>query len=287
MKKMIITFCILIIVSVTFVSCATIISGSRQDVSLTCSPDEARVAVFDSKNNVVFSGSTPVSANLKRGKRYRVDFTKEGFEKRTMTTGIGLNPWVFGNIFWWPLAVVDLTGAAFTVTPSRVSASLTRDPNYQQPQQQQIIVVQQQPAEPQQTSTRQSSSGTSGLVAAVEDATEQLMNSIRRGQRIAIINVESRDINMADFVAGELETILVNNRFPVVDRSELDKIRREQNLQLGGEIDMNTMVNVGKFAGAEIIITGSITGTGELRRLRLRAISTESAEVLSSPSVGF
>jgi hypothetical protein len=53
---------------------------------------------------------------------------------------------------------------------------------------------------------------------------------------------------------------------------------------MSGEVDDNQAVSIGKFAGADVIITGAVTGSGELRRLRLRALSTESAAVLAAAS---
>jgi hypothetical protein len=85
----------------------------------------------------------------------------------------------------------------------------------------------------------------------------------------------------------ELEYHLVENDHVVIDRSQLDQIRKEQNLQISGEIDDNHAVSIGKIAGADIIITGAVTGRGDLRRLRVRAMNTQDAQVLISASEKF
>jgi hypothetical protein len=53
---------------------------------------------------------------------------------------------------------------------------------------------------------------------------------------------------------------------------------------MSGEVDDAKAVSVGKIAGADIIITGAVTGTGDLRRLRLRALDTQTGQVLTAAS---
>jgi hypothetical protein len=64
-------------------------------------------------------------------------------------------------------------------------------------------------------------------------------------------------------------------------------LRSEQDFQMSGEVDDVTAVSIGKFAGANIIVTGRVDGEGELRRLCLRALDTQTAEVVSVASERF
>ena len=129
------------------------------------------------------------------------------------------------------------------------------------------------------------------IVGALDNAARVIMNSLQernlKNLKIAIVNISSSDREQSVFVAGELEYILVRNRFTIVDRSELDRIRKEQNFQLSGDVDDNQIVSIGKFAGAGLVITGSITGSGSMRRLRLRVLDTQSAELRGSASEPF
>ncbi|MDR3356852.1 MAG: CsgG/HfaB family protein [Spirochaetaceae bacterium] len=111
-----------------------------------------------------------------------------------------------------------------------------------------------------------------------------LMNKIPPNSRIAIVYVTAKDAEVSEFIAGELEIIMLDKGCTLIDRSELDRIRKEQQLQMSGEVDDNLAVSIGKFAGANTIITGAVTGSGDLRRLRLRALSTESGQVLAAAS---
>jgi len=126
------------------------------------------------------------------------------------------------------------------------------------------------------------------LEGPLNNAARVLMGSLKqRNSKIAILNVSSKDPSQSEFIAGELEYILVSNKFSVVDRNDLDRIRQEQRLQLSGDVNDNSIVSIGKFTGANVVITGSITGEGSSRRLRLRALSTETAEVLGIASESF
>ena len=73
----------------------------------------------------------------------------------------------------------------------------------------------------------------------------------------------------------------------MVDRSQLDIIRQEQDIQLSGIVADNEIISIGKFAGANLIITGSIDGSGATRRLRIRVLDIETARVIIAASERF
>lgn len=145
--------------------------------------------------------------------------------------------------------------------------------------------------DPQPDETTEPSQRNNDITDALENAAQEVITSLQEKKltklKIAIVNVSSSDAEVSEYVAGDLESLLVKNDFIIVDRSELDRIRREQNFQLSGDVDDDQIVSVGKFAGAGIVITGRITGSGSMRRLRLRAIDVQSAEVKASSSQGF
>jgi hypothetical protein len=123
-----------------------------------------------------------------------------------------------------------------------------------------------------------------GIEGSLARAAEQIMSSIQKNSIIAIVYVMSPDLNTIEFITNELEFLMVNRGFTIVDRKQLDKIRQEQNFQLSGEINDDTAVSIGKIVGANIIITGSVTGTDATKRLRLRALNTETAQVMAAAS---
>jgi hypothetical protein len=124
----------------------------------------------------------------------------------------------------------------------------------------------------------------SGIEGGLARAADQIMNGMTPKSRIAIVYVTAQDKNVTEYIANELEFIMVNKGFILVDRSQLDRLRKEQNFQMSGQVDDNTAVSIGKIAGANVIIIGSVTGTGDLRRLRLRALNTQTSQVLTAAS---
>jgi hypothetical protein len=124
----------------------------------------------------------------------------------------------------------------------------------------------------------------SGVENSLEVSSGQLMAKIPAKSKIAIVNVASNDQDVTEFIAGELEFILVNAGLTLIDRSQLDQIRKEQNFQISGAVDDASAVSIGKLSGANVIITGAVTGSGDLRRLRLRALSTQTGQVMAVTS---
>jgi len=126
-----------------------------------------------------------------------------------------------------------------------------------------------------------------GIEGALERATHEVARSFNAYSRIAIVHISAPDRSTTDFITGELEHILRRRGYIIVDRFELDRIRTEQRLGLGGEVDDGTAARIGQFAGATTVITGGVDGEGNLRRLRLRALDTATARVAGTASEAF
>jgi TolB-like protein len=141
---------------------------------------------------------------------------------------------------------------------------------------------------PEPVRTSRSESNDDSLEGALNRAAEELIDSLRSRSTLAIINIATRDRDMAEFVIDELAYLLVESRkFKVVDRKSLDAIREEQDFQFSGEVDDNSAVSIGKMLGASIVLTGSISGSGSTRRLRVKALDVMTAEIISMASERF
>jgi curli biogenesis system outer membrane secretion channel CsgG len=78
----------------------------------------------------------------------------------------------------------------------------------------------------------------------------------------------------------------VNTRkYTVVDRNDIEKVLTEQNFQMSGYVDDDAYVSIGKFIGATVVVTGSITGTGSQKRMVVKAIEVLTGEILAMASV--
>jgi TolB-like protein len=98
--------------------------------------------------------------------------------------------------------------------------------------------------------------------------------------RVVVLNFSAPTIELSDYVIEELSTYIVNgNNLVVVDRRNLELLQGEMNFQMSGEVSDDTAQAIGQKLGAQTIISGSFMSLGELYRMRVRAISVQTAEV--------
>jgi hypothetical protein len=130
--------------------------------------------------------------------------------------------------------------------------------------------------------------GQSTLEAALSAAANVIIAKLPPRTTIAVVSIASRDTESAEFVVDELAYIIVSaGSFKVVDRKSLEAIRSEQDFQTSGEVDDDSAVSIGKLLGANVVITGSISGVGSTRRLRLKALDVMTAEIVAMASEAF
>jgi hypothetical protein len=128
-------------------------------------------------------------------------------------------------------------------------------------------------------------SASSLLDTAIKNSFDIISRNVPVNAKIAIVNIASNSMDNSNYILEELTLAFVNSRkFTVVDRQTLDVLRQEHNFQLSGEVSDETIVSIGNFTGAGVVITGVVSGTGEMRRLRLRALDVKTAEVLAMSS---
>jgi len=118
------------------------------------------------------------------------------------------------------------------------------------------------------------------LDITIREASDYLNGNIPRGNRIVILNIQSNLPDLSDYIIDELIANAVNDRlFSVVDRQQLETIRAEQNFQLSGEVDDNEAMAIGRFLGAQTIVSGAVNRIGAGHRIRIRALDVQTAQV--------
>jgi hypothetical protein len=123
-----------------------------------------------------------------------------------------------------------------------------------------------------------------GIENALLRASKDIVKNVPLNSTIAIVYVTAQDKTLIDYISSELEFVLIKDGYIICDRSQLDLIRQEQNFQLSGEVDDASAVSIGKILGADFIITGRVHGNTNLRRLRLRIMNTQTAQVIGAAS---
>jgi hypothetical protein len=131
-----------------------------------------------------------------------------------------------------------------------------------------------------QGSTVSQQKGTQKIDDAVKAAASVLIDDLPKGCRAAVVNISGPDYDEALFIRDELEYQLAAARkFVLVERSKLDAIRTEQNFQLSGDVSDASAVSIGNLSGADIVITGAVTGSGATRRLTIKALNVETGQI--------
>lgn len=83
MKKVFVYFMIILIL--VYSGCATIFSGSKQEIQLNSTPPGATILI-----NGNDEGTTPAKVSLRKGKEYVIEFIKDGYKKKTLRLSYSL-----------------------------------------------------------------------------------------------------------------------------------------------------------------------------------------------------
>jgi uncharacterized protein YceK len=114
------------LISLSFVlltsGCATIISGSRQTVRFSSTPENATILIDE-----VEVGKTPFETRLARKREYAVMIKLDGYLPYETKLTKTFNAWYIGNIAIGGLIglIIDpITGAIYNLTPKEINAQL-------------------------------------------------------------------------------------------------------------------------------------------------------------------
>mgnify|MGYP003880976931 CR=1 FL=1 len=103
-------------------------------------------------------------------------------------------------------------------------------------------------------------------------------------QRVAIFDFETVGFksDVGKSITEIFRVSMINTgKYRVVERETLDKVLREQNLQVGSAvIDENSAVKIGKILGAEFIIIGNVVKLGETYTINTRMVDVQTGEVI-------
>lgn len=119
------------------------------------------------------------------------------------------------------------------------------------------------------------------------DAKPELKAKIDKAT-VALMTFNLIDIpkpSVAEKVAENLSTSLINNDFPLVERGQLDKAFKELRLQATGVIDPSTAKKLGEITGCNVILVGSISDEGQFVVINARFLDTSTGKALAAERV--
>ena len=122
MKKTIISTTLALTLLVS--SCATIVSGSKQNIKFSSDPSSATIFIDE-----VEVGKTPFEIKLARKSEHSVMIKLEGYQTYETKLTKKFNGWYIGNILFGGLIgiIVDpITGAMYNLTPNEINAQMSK-----------------------------------------------------------------------------------------------------------------------------------------------------------------
>ena len=114
----------LAITAVSLTGCASIMQGTKQNVSINSAPSNGTVYLNGAK-----IGVTPMSAQLSRKKPNTIKIELPGYIPYEMAFSRSVSGWVWGNIVFGGLIglIVDAsTGGIYKLTPDQVNAEMKK-----------------------------------------------------------------------------------------------------------------------------------------------------------------
>lgn len=122
MKKTIITGALAL--TLLFSSCATVMSGSKQNVKFSSTPSAASIFIDE-----VEVGKTPFEMKLARKSEHEVMIKLDGYQTYQTKLTKKFNGWFIGNILIGGIIgiIVDpITGAMYNLSPKEINAQMAK-----------------------------------------------------------------------------------------------------------------------------------------------------------------
>ncbi|MDR1420011.1 MAG: CsgG/HfaB family protein [Treponema sp.] len=118
------------------------------------------------------------------------------------------------------------------------------------------------------------------LRTAIQEAAALVEERLPEGTKLALLNFNSPSDQFSEYVLEELSAIFVNSgRLIIVDRNEIDLIRSETDFQWSGEVSDTSAQEIGQMLGAQSILSGSLSVSGDFNRFMVKALNVQTARV--------
>jgi len=114
-----------------------------------------------------------------------------------------------------------------------------------------------------------------------------LISSLFAREAIAVLNLESVGLRETDARAltQRLTSIIINqNKYLVVERTQIDKILKEQKFQRSGCTDSECAVEIGQLLNVDFTIIGTVSKVGRTYNIDSRIINVGSGRAVKSAS---
>lgn len=133
-----------------------------------------------------------------------------------------------------------------------------------------------------------------GYEKEIEQLSAQMAEKIAgKGKKtVAVVDFTDLEGNVTQldrFIAEEFSVALAGagKGFRVIDRTHLKSIIKEHKLSATGLIDPEAARKLGKIAGVDALLTGTLTPFGDNVRLTVKVLDSETADIIDSAKSNF
>jgi hypothetical protein len=125
-----------------------------------------------------------------------------------------------------------------------------------------------------------------GLIAtAVTDVVDTLNSKLPSGTNIVVMKTSSTNNNMLNDIVDQITTSVVQaGNLKLVDRSNQALIDAEQQFQLSGNVSDDSAVLIGRQLGVKYAVLCWISGERSSRKLNIRMLDIETAQITDQTS---
>jgi TolB-like protein len=121
---------------------------------------------------------------------------------------------------------------------------------------------------------------------AIIKGAQDIQEKLAKGVKIVVLNFDSPTAKFSNYVLDEMIGRLASGgKLTVVDRQNLELIKKEMNFQLSKEVSPASMQEIGMKLGAQSIVAGSLEDMGTYFRIRFRTIEVVSATIQVTTSL--
>jgi hypothetical protein len=124
------------------------------------------------------------------------------------------------------------------------------------------------------------------IETSVRNSFDRATQGLKKKQKVAVINVDADNISEGDYILEELTYLTVHSqkKFQVIDRRTVDAFRASNGIGVPSYNNDYILMLIGQLIGADVILTGRLDGSGELRRLRVKALEVKTGRLLGNSS---
>jgi tetratricopeptide (TPR) repeat protein len=134
-------------------------------------------------------------------------------------------------------------------------------------------------------STSEAAAETASLDDAITICAEETERLLTPSLRTAVVGFLAQSPEVSTYIMEEyMGRFIAGRKVAVVDRQNMDLIKRELRFTMSDYADPTTALDAGKMLGVQAVVIGTLTDNGKTLRLEVKTFNTQSSEQLAYAS---